>query len=227
MTDPTAVLLFAAGLGTRMAPLTDDRPKPLIYVAGRALIDHALSHCDGLRKVANVHYRADMIRAHLSHQDVLISDETEKLLETGGGLRHALPLLDGNPVYTLNTDAVWTDTTALTTLAKAWRPDRMEALLLLVPTSHAVGHAGAGDFDMDTDGRITTGPGYVYTGAQIIRTDGLTEIEEGVFSMWALWKEMLARGTMFGIRYGGGWCDVGRPENIALAEDMLEGRDDV
>lgn len=226
MTAPTSILLFAAGLGTRMAPLTNTRPKPLITVAGRPLLDHALAQCSGLKTVVNAHYLADQIEAHLHGTDVEMSDETDALLETGGGLKRALPLLDSNPVFTMNTDAVWKGPNAIDVLAKAYQP-QMDALLLMIPRAAAVGNTGKGDFDIDTDGRLTRGTDYVYSGVQIIRTDGLAQITDDAFSMWALWEGMLEHGTMFGTVYDGKWCDVGRPENIVMAENMLAGSDDV
>ena len=226
MTDRFNVMLFAAGLGTRMAPLTADRPKPLITVGDRTLLDHALAltdvPCVGGR-VVNVHYRAEMVRAHLDGTDVAISAE-DPLLETGGGLRHALPLLGTGPVMTLNTDAIWRGPNPLTRLAQAWRPG-MEALLLLVPRDRVVGHAGAGDFIAAPDGRLTRGPGAVYTGAQIIRTDRLAEVPQDAFSLNLVWDGMAARGGLFGVTHDGAWCDVGRPESIPLAESLLEQRD--
>ncbi|PPB82695.1 MurNAc alpha-1-phosphate uridylyltransferase [Albidovulum inexpectatum] len=228
---PHAVMLFAAGLGTRMGPLTADRPKPLVPVAGRALIDHALGLVDAAgigRIVVNLHYRADQLRAHLAGRaDIALSDESERLLETGGGLRQALPLLGPGPVFTLNTDAVWTGANPLAQLRAAWDPARMEALLLLIPRDNALGHAGQGDFDLGPDGRLRRGPGLVYTGAQIIRTETLPAIAEDVFSLNRLWDDMLARGTVFGCLHRGGWCDVGRPDCIPIAEAMLKGQGDV
>lgn len=224
---PSAILLFAAGFGTRMAPLTDTQPKPLIPVAGKSLIDHALQYCSGLRQVVNVHYRATQMRAHLQGRGVLISDETDEIRETGGGLKHALPLLDSNPVLTMNTDAVWQGPNPIETLLAKAAPDDAEALLLLVPREQAIGHIGTSGFDMDADGRLTKGPGYIYTGLQLIRTDGLCRIEERAFSMWVLWTDMLARGTVYGVVYDGQWCDVGRPSSIELAEAMLNGATDV
>ena len=210
-----------------MAPLTDTRPKPLVQVAGRALLDHALQYCDGLQTVVNAHYFADQIAAHIAGLDIALSDETGLLLETGGGLKNALPLLSGNPVLTMNTDAVWHGDNPVQTLINAPTPATAEAQLLLVPRASAVGHTGSGDFDLDAEGRLTRGTGYVYTGLQIIRTDGLAQITQTAFSMWALWGDMLERGAMFGAVYDGGWCDVGRPQSIALAEEMLEGTADV
>jgi MurNAc alpha-1-phosphate uridylyltransferase len=224
---PRSLMLFAAGFGTRMGALTADRPKPLIPVAGRALIDHALDQAKSVdRIVVNLHYLPDMIRAHLSDRtNIAFSPETDTILETGGGLRQALPLLGAGPVFTLNTDAVWTGPSALDQLASAWNPDKMEALLLLVPPARATGHKGPGDFLMDGDGRLTRGPGLIYSGAQILRTEGLRDIPDRVFSLNRLWDAMAGRGRLYGLVHQGGWCDVGRPETIALAEDMLRGAD--
>lgn len=216
---PDSVMIFAAGLGTRMGALTRDRPKPLIPVAGRALVDHALDLTAGLRRVVNLHYRADMLRAHLAGRDVAFSDESALLLETGGGLKQALPLLS-DPVFTLNSDAVWTGANPLAALAAAWRPARMEALLLLLPPAAATGYRGAGDFVIE-DGRLRRGPGLVYAGAQIIRTGPVAAVPDAVFSLNRVWDGMIARGTLYGLVHSGGWCDVGRPECIPLAEHLL------
>ncbi|MCF2906017.1 nucleotidyltransferase family protein [Octadecabacter sp. CECT 8868] len=226
MSKPTAVLLFAAGLGTRMAPLTDTQPKPMVKVAGRPLLDHALVWCDELRRVVNTHYFPDQIQAHLAGTGILVSDETDQLLETGGGLKRAMPLLDSNPVFTMNTDACWRGSNPVSVLSQVWRPE-MEALLLMIPRHAAVGHKGSGDFDIGATGRLSRGSDFVYSGVQIIHTDRLADIKEDAFSMWSLWGGMLARGGMFGAVYDGDWCDVGRPESIPLAEAMLEGKIDV
>ncbi|AOZ67962.1 nucleotidyltransferase [Rhodobacter xanthinilyticus] len=221
---PTALMLFAAGFGTRMAPLTDTMPKPLIPVAGKPLIDHAvdLARAAGVaRIVANVHYRADQIVAHFAGTETIIADETAQILETGGGLRAALPLLGPGPVFTLNTDAIWSGENVITKLRAAWEPEQMSALLALIPCEEALGYRGAGDFSLDPDGRIRRGPGYVYTGAQIINPAGIETISAPAFSLNLLWDKLLAQGRVFGIVHRGGWCDVGRPESIALAETML------
>lgn len=220
---PRSLMLFAAGFGTRMGALTAQQPKPLIRVAGKALIDHALEQANGVERiVVNLHYLPQMIRDHLpDRKDIAFSAETETILETGGGLKQALPLLGQGPVFTLNTDAVWTGPLAIRELEMAWNPARMDALLLLVPRDRATGHTGRGDFLMDSDGRLTRGAGLVYTGAQILRTDGLAGITERVFSLNLLWNKMAAEGRLFGLVHQGGWCDVGRPEAIGLAEDML------
>ncbi len=217
-------MIFAAGRGTRMGTLTAARPKPMIEVGGRPLIDHALDLARGVapsRVVVNTHYLGAQIRDHLAGQDVILSDEADLLRETGGGLRHALPLLGPGPVFTLNSDAVWRGRNPLRCLAAAWDPARMEALLLLLPREAALGHRGAGDFRLTPDGRLTRGPGLVYSGAQILRTEGLASIPEEVFSMNMVWDKMAARGGLYGIAYDGTWCDVGRPENLPLAESLV------
>lgn len=222
--SPQAVMLFAAGFGTRMGALTADRPKPLIPVAGRALIDHALDLVEGAaipQRVANLHYRAEMLAAHLAGRNVQLSIEAPDILETGGGLRHALPLMGAGPVFTLNTDAIWQGPNPLVLAQQAWDPDTMDALLVCIPPAQAVGHAGAGDFTPDATGRLTRGPGLIYGGAQIIKTDMLEQIPEQVFSLNLLWDRMLAQGRLFGLRYPGKWCDVGRPEGIDMAERMI------
>jgi MurNAc alpha-1-phosphate uridylyltransferase len=218
-----AAMIFAAGLGTRMGALTRHRPKPLLEVGGRPLLDWALDLTVGAGAnpiVVNVHYRADQIRAHLVNRPVLIADETARLLETGGGLRAALPLLGPGPVWTLNSDAAWSGPNPLSALAQAWQPD-MEALLLLVPKVRAWGHQGSGDFSIDSTGRLARGPELVYTGAQILRTERLHEISDPVFSLNRLWDRAAMCGGLFGLVHAGGWCDVGRPENLALADTLL------
>ncbi|SEH98300.1 nucleotidyltransferase family protein [Paracoccus alkenifer] len=224
MTD--TLMLFAAGKGTRMAPLTDTTPKPLIPVAGRALLDRALdlARAGGARRiVVNIHHLGDQIARHLAGSEVLVSDETDLLLETGGGLRRALPLLGAGPVLTLNPDAVWTGANPVAALRAAWDGARMDALLMLVPLDRARGRIGGGDFALDGGGRLRRGGDLVYTGCQIIRTEGLAAIPEQVFSLNLLWDRLLAQGRVFGMVHPGEWCDVGRPDCIPLAETMLAG----
>lgn len=220
MSAPAALMLFAAGRGTRMGALTAERPKPLIPVAGRPLIDHALALAARVpRVVVNTHAHAAQLHAHLAGRPVAISHEPE-LLETGGGLRAALPLLGPGPVYTLNADAVWTGPNPLATLAAAWGPG-MEALLLLVPAARARGRQGPGDFTLGADGRLARGGDLVYTGAQIVDPGGLAEIPERAFSLNRLWDRTAARGGLYGALHHGGWADVGHPAGIAEAEAML------
>lgn len=224
---PDAIMLFAAGFGTRMRHLTADRPKPLVKVAGRALLDHALAQTDGIplkEKVVNSHYFPEQIQAHLTHRsDVTLIREEGPILETGGGLKNALPVLGDGPVFTMNTDAVWQGPNPLQALLDAWQPEDMDALLLCVPKPNAIGHIGDGDFVIDANNRLNYGPGDIYTGVQIIRTDRLSEISEASFSLKLLWAKLLEDQRMFGLRYSGKWCDVGSPEGVALAEDMLRG----
>ncbi|MDP4034390.1 MAG: nucleotidyltransferase family protein [Pseudorhodobacter sp.] len=226
---PDALMLFAAGFGTRMGALTENCPKPLIRVAGRPLIDHALALADQagiVRKVVNLHYLPEQLAAHLSPRaDVALAWERERILETGGGLRAALPLLGAGPVFTLNTDAVWTGQNPLSQLRAAWRSARMDALLLLLPAARAVGHGGKGDFLLDATGRICRAngaAGLVYLGAQIIRPDRLADIADPAFSLNLLWDQLIAEGRAFGLLHQGGWCDVGQPASIARAEALLE-----
>jgi MurNAc alpha-1-phosphate uridylyltransferase len=220
-------MIFAAGLGTRMGALTRDQPKPLIPVAGRPLIAQALGfakEAGAAPIVVNAHWRAEKLRAHLADEPVLISDESDRLLETGGGLRAALPLLGSSPVWTLNSDAAWAGQNPLLALLRAWEP-AMEGLLLLVPRERAEGYAGAGDFAPDATGRLARGASHVYTGAQILRTEGLADVADAVFSLNRLWDRAQARGGLFGVVYDGAWCDVGRPENLPLAEALLRRED--
>lgn len=217
-------MLFAAGFGTRMGALTADRPKPLIEVAGKPLIDHALAIADEygpLRRVANAHYRADQLAAHLTGRDVAVSLEQPDILDTGGGLRAALPLLGSDPVFTMNTDALLRGPNPLRLLADAWDPEHMDALLLCVPLARAVGRKGDGDFTLESDGKISRQGDHVFTGLQILKTDGLADIPDRVFSLNLLWNRMAAQDRLFGLPFPGHWCDVGHPGGITLAEDML------
>jgi MurNAc alpha-1-phosphate uridylyltransferase len=220
------VMLFAAGFGTRMGDLTKERPKPMIEVAGKALLDHSLDLCTAnlvTHRVVNLHYLGDQIARHLAGREIALSPE-DPILETGGGLRAALPLLGASPVMVLNTDAVWTGANPLAELAGAWDDTRMDALLLVAAVQNATGHPGTGDFLMDAEGRLTRvkgAPGVVYLGAQILRTDRLASVPHQVFSLNLLWDQMIAEGRAFGLEHQGGWCDVGQPDSIPLAEALL------
>lgn len=221
-------MLFAAGFGSRMGALTAQRPKPLVKVAGKALIDHALSVLDAAGVtdiVVNLHYLSDQIEAHLAQRPIQFSREMPDILETGGGLKAAAPLLGQGPVITLNTDAVWTGQNPILQLRAAWDPARMDALLLLLPAETALGHAGTGDFLLDQDGRISRANGAkapIYLGAQILKTERVFAMSETVFGLNTIWDQMIAEGRAYGIIHQGGWCDVGRPEGIALAEGLLD-----
>jgi MurNAc alpha-1-phosphate uridylyltransferase len=223
------LMLFAAGLGTRMRHLTANRPKPLVPVAGRPLIDRALdlAQAAGARPiVVNTHYLSAMLETHLAGTGVRISPEPQEILETGGGLKQALPLLGQGPVMTLNPDAVWRGPNPLSLLQTAWDPDRMDALLLVQPVAAVRGRGDKADFMLDAEGRLTraTGPdGTVYLGAQILRTEAVAAFPERVFSLNRIWDGMITSGRAFGLRYNGDWCDVGSPEGLAEAEAMLAG----
>ncbi len=233
---PDTAMVLAAGLGKRMRPLTATRPKPLIEVAGQPLVDHALDRlrAAGVAKaVVNVHYLPDAIEAHLKNRgrdiEIAISDERGKLLETGGGLVKALPLIDADPFLVVNSDNLWVDgpVDTLKLLASGWDDARMDALLLLVPLSRANCHAGRGDFHMSATGKLRrrrphgVAP-FVYTGIQIVSKrlfDG--ELPEGAFSTNLLWDRAIAAGRCYGAVHQGLWFDVGRPESIRKTEDIL------
>lgn len=234
---PSTAMVLAAGLGTRMRPLTDHCPKPLIKVAGKALIDHTLDRFAdaGVRRaIVNVHYRADQMEAHLKTRrapEIVISDERALLLETGGGLKKAAPHLGSAPVYCTNTDAILIDGAGpepCAALSAAWRDETMDALLLLVPAELASGYDGAGDFDLGDDGaldwRTGTAAPYVYTGLQIIRPALLDGAPDGPFSLRVLWDKARARGRMKGIVHHGPWMHVGDVRGLALAEAFFDKR---
>ena len=225
---PDAAMVFAAGLGTRLGHLAKNTPKPLVVVGGKPLIDHALDIAERAgveRVVVNVHYMADRLSRHLKNRNgVAVSDESGELLETGGGLLNALPLLDSACVFTINSDAVWKGENPMASLRAAWEPSAMDALLLLAPLHRAVGHRGTGDFLMAADGRIRRCKpgegGLVYTGAQIIRTGGLSGIGRKVFSLNVAWDRMLERGRLYGLEYSGQFADAGTPQGLELAESL-------
>ena len=220
-------MIFAAGFGTRMGALTKAMPKPLIRVAGLPLIDHALraARSAGVgRIVVNLHYLGDQIAAHLAGQDIALSWERDAILETGGGLRAALPLLGDGPVLLLNSDAVWTGENPLTQLLTAWDASKMDALLLLTHRAGALGHSGAGDFLIDPVGRLSRAKGReapIYLGAQILNPATLAEMPQNAFSLGLIWDKLIAQGRAYGTFHKGGWCDVGSPDGIAIAERLL------
>lgn len=219
-------MVFAAGFGTRMRPLTDALPKPLIKVAGQPLIDHALGLLDGVGTVVvNTHYRADQLEAHLDGHGVICIREEPKVLETGGGLKNALPVLGDGPVLTLNSDVIFAGANPVAALQAAWDPARMDALLTLIPLAHTVEYSGVGDFYL-TDGRIERRGArdrapYVYGSVQILKTELLAEVTKAAFSLNVIWDQMIASGRAYGLPYDGRWVDVGRPEGIAVAEEVL------
>ena len=234
--QPDAVMIFAAGFGNRMGALTADRPKPMIEVTGKPLIDHALDLADAAgvsKKVVNTHYLPEILERHLAgRSDVKILREEPEILDTGGGLKNALPSLGTGPVFTLNSDAIWTGDNPLTTLSALWDATQMDALLLLIPRAQAQCYAGPGDFLLQADGRLARGvpnqpENFVYSGAQIIRTDLLKDIPGHSFSLNLLWNALLERRTAYGAVHSGGWVDVGTPQGIDMAEKLLRQASDV
>ena len=232
---PKTAMVMAAGLGKRMRPLTATRPKPLVEVAGAALIDHVLARLTAAgvsRAVVNVHYLADALEAHLKRQnhglDIAISDERAKLLETGGGLVRALPLIDTDPFIQVNSDNYWIDgpIDAFSLLAERWDDDTMDALLLLVPLACANCHGGRGDFHMDAGGLISRrkvgriAP-FVWTGIQMLSKRLIAEPPTDSFSTNIFWDRAIAAGRCYGVVHQGLWFDVGSPPAIAQTEAML------
>lgn len=228
-------MVMAAGLGKRMRPLTATRPKPLVEVAGQPLIDHALDRLRAAgieRAVVNVHYRADALEAHLKAKagglEIIISDERDLLLETGGGLVKAGPLIEDDPFLVVNSDNLWVDgpTDAIRLLAARWNNAEMDALLLLVPLARAHCHNGRGDFHMDALGQIRrrahgrVAP-FVYTGIQLISHRLLADAPGGPFSTNLLWDKAIEAGRCYGFVHQGLWFDVGTPPAIARTETLL------
>jgi MurNAc alpha-1-phosphate uridylyltransferase len=226
-------MVLAAGLGTRMRPLTDDRPKALVEVAGRTLIDHVLDRlaAGGVRRaVVNVHYFADRLEAHLGRRrggpEIVISDEREALLETGGGLKKARPLLGDEPVFVANIDSVWTETggSAVRALAEAWDPARMDALLMLAPNG-SIGFEGAGDFERAEDGRLTFRTAerapWGYMGLHLTRPQVVDAEPDGPFSLARIWRRLAPEGRLHGVPLAGEWMHVGDPAARAAAEARL------
>ena len=232
---PDTAFVMAAGLGKRMRPLTATRPKPLVEVAGKALIDHVLDRlrAAGVAKIiVNVHYLPDALEAHLkaraSDFDVRISDERKQLMETGGGLVQAEHLINADPFLVVNSDNYWIDGPAdtLHLLASLWRDEDMDALLLLVPQANASNHSGQGDFHMTADGRLVrrakgkVAP-FVYTGIQMVSKRLLHDAPEGPFSTNIFWDRAIADGRCFGAVHQGLWFDVGNPAAIKATERAI------
>lgn len=217
-------MIFAAGFGRRMAPLSDNRPKPLIEVAGKSLLRHALDPAREAKLspvIVNAHYLADQIEASLSNDDVIVNREEPHVLDTGGGLKAVLADVPGEAVFTMNSDAVWTGRNPFLSLREAWLPADMDALVLCVPMARAVGRSDQGDFTVEPSARVTRGAGHVYTGAQIIKREFVAKHPEQKFSFNVLWDQMITRGRLYAVIHPGHWCDVGRPTSIPLAEAMV------
>ncbi|MDQ2762686.1 MAG: nucleotidyltransferase family protein [Pseudomonadota bacterium] len=233
---PETAMVMAAGLGKRMRPLTATRPKPLIEVGGKPLIDYVFDRlrvAGVKRAVVNVHYLADTMEAHLVHRvkgiDVIVSDERGGLLETGGGIVKAREAIGNKPFLVVNSDNLWLDgpTDAIRALGARWDDDKMDALLLLVPLARAHCHSGQGDFRLDPYGKIVGRrlPGkpapFVYTGVQILSPRVITDCPEGPFSTMLFWERAIAAGRAYGLVHQGLWFDVGTPGAIPQAEAMM------
>jgi N-acetyl-alpha-D-muramate 1-phosphate uridylyltransferase len=228
---PKTAMVFAAGLGARMRPITDTLPKPLVRVGGRALIDHCLDRLaeNGVeRAIVNVHRHADQIEAHLAGRKaprIVISDERETLLDQGGGIKRALPAIGKDPFFLCNTDAFWIEgpRSNIARLAAAFDPDQMDVALLVAAAAGAVGVDWPGDFTMARDGRLEgrasrhVAP-FVYTGVGIIKPELFENEAADVFRLAPFFHDAAAKGRLFGIRLDGLWLHVGRPETIAEAE---------
>ncbi len=240
-TAPKTAMVLAAGLGTRMRPLTDDRPKALVEVQGRALIDHVLDRLAdaGVEKaVVNVHWFADRLESHLAARgrgpEIVISDERAELLETGGGLKKAHPLLGDDPVFVANIDSVWIDRSdALGDLVRLWNPETMDAALLLARREGSIGFEGDGDFflrdaisgeggGLAFRGAAASAP-YAYMGVHITRPGYADNGCEGPFSLSPLWRKSAAQGRLFGCVLDGDWMHVGDPQARDQAETKLAG----
>lgn len=234
LASDTAMVL-AAGMGKRMRPLTASQPKPMVRVAGKPLVDHALdklAEAGVKRAVVNVHYLADAIEAHLKDRQqpaITISDEREELLETGGGIVKAADLLP-DPFFCLNSDNIWLDgpKNAFADLSAFWDADRMDALLLLVQHKGAHNFSGQGDFHMDSHGLLRrrlphrVAP-YIFTGIQLISKRLMRDAPEGKFSTNILWSRAIEEGRLYGVPFTGQWFEVGTPQAIKPTEQALSG----
>ncbi len=233
--QPQTAMILAAGLGQRMRPLSDARPKALVEVAGRSLIDRSLDHLAAYgikRAVVNVHYQAAALERHLATRvgppQVLISDERAQLLDTGGGVQKALPLLGPEPFFVLNCDALWRDghPGALTRLAQTFEPETMDVLLLLVGRQGAHNYAGAGDFDMPSDGRLErrrgAGAAFVFAGLQVLKPAIFEAFRMAPYSLNRVYDKALEAGRLFGCLHDGEWFHVGTPEAVDRTTEFLE-----
>ncbi|MEO0620442.1 MAG: nucleotidyltransferase family protein [Pseudomonadota bacterium] len=235
----TQAMVLGAGLGSRMGPLTAHRPKPLVKVAGNALLDHVLDRlvATGVtRAVVNVHYLADMMEAHLEGREapeIIISDERALRLETGGGVRKALGHFNGEAFFIHNSDAIWREADtmhtdgALRQLAARFNPAFMDTVFLLAPVAHTLGYDGQGDFDLLEDGRVVRASGdgaaYVFAGVSVAHPRMFDGIKVEAFSLNRVWDRAIAHGRAFGCVLDGLWMHVGTPDAVAAAEAALVG----
>jgi MurNAc alpha-1-phosphate uridylyltransferase len=231
---PTHAMVLAGGLGKRMRPLTNDVPKPMVKIAGRPLIDHVLDRLAAAGvtdAVVNLHYKPAPLRAHLEGRNaprVSFSDETDLLMDTGGGVKKALPLLGTAPFFTHNSDSIWIQgmTDNLRRMGEYWDETRMDALMLMAPITTATGYDGKGDFAMDGIGRLRRREAhriapFVWTGVQIIHPRTFENTPEVPFSTNLIWDRLIAADRLYGLRLDGRWMHVGSPEGIEEAEAAL------
>lgn len=231
---PRRAMVLAAGLGTRMAPLTDRMPKPLVPVGGKPLLDHVLDRLADAgveRAVVNVHYRAEQIEAHIagrSRPEIVISDERGILLGTGGGVVKALPSLGEAPFFHVNSDTIWIEGPRpnLLKLAALFDTSRMDVLLLLAPTATSIGYEGRGDYAMAPDGRLRRRKErevvpFVYAGAAILNPAMFADVPQGAFGLTTLFDRAEEQERLYGVRMEGVWMHVGTPEAIAMAESAI------
>jgi len=234
MSMPQTAMVLAAGHGMRMRPLSATRPKPLVKVRGKALIDYCLEGLAAVgveKAVVNVHYLADLMEAHLARctaPEIAVSNERGALLETGGGIKKALPLLGDAPFLLRNSDSFWLDGVRpnLEWLAQSWDESRMDVLLLVASTVHTVGYAGRGDFLLGKDGRLSRRPErevapFVYAGAAILHPRLFEDSPDGPFSLNVLFDRAIDAERMFGVRLDGTWINVENPGSIRLAEEAI------
>jgi MurNAc alpha-1-phosphate uridylyltransferase len=232
----TAAMIMGAGLGTRMRPLTDDKPKPLVTVGGKTLIDHSIDRlvAAGVTLVVvNLHYKAAMLKAHLARRhdvEILFSDETEKLLDTGGGVVKAMPHFGDRSFFVLNSDSIWIENGApvLSAMLAAWDEARMDGLLLLADMTTALGYEGTGDFALKRDGRLIRARDaqkddavYAYPGVQIVQPRLFTDAPQGAFSTNIMWDRAIAQNRLAGTVMDGTWIHVGTPQARDEAEATL------
>ena len=225
-------MVLAAGLGLRMRPLTNDKPKALVVLQGQTLLDRALRKCreagvDTL--VVNTHYKGEMIVRHVGGMSDVTLSEEDHLLETGGGVTNALPLLGERAFFVVNCDSVWTDSKrpALQRMTAHWRDTEMDALLLLQPADRAFGYDGAGDFSIDADGRLSRrgqdmrAP-LVFIGVQLLHPRLFADTKVERFSLNRIYDRALSDGRLFGLVHDGKWFHVGTPGDLAIAESLME-----
>ncbi|MDA8585826.1 nucleotidyltransferase family protein [Rhodobacteraceae bacterium] len=222
MTTVRSAMIFAAGFGTRMGELTANTPKPLVPLAGRPMIDYTIDllYAAGITQiVANVHYLAEQMAAHVETRGVTVAHEADCILDTGGGLRAALPLLGDGPVITINPDVFWHGTNPISFLMSEWKSS-MTSLLLLIPKERALGTDHVGDFMLDSTIIRREGP-FLFSGAQILRTDDIDRISDDVFSLNAYWDLLARDNHLQGVAYPDTWCDIGTPRGLTQAEALI------